>query len=142
MIPDSIAIKTTDPELHERVLRMARRADTFRFLDKIWFISNNQIAHYGPESPYLPEGMCGPISIFEVTLTEIKKVNAAGDDGWNPIETIPRDRKILVKTATGLERIASVVQGAKIIRGRIYCWRRDKGHTGDLRAVAWKELDG
>lgn len=141
MIPDSIEIKTTDPELHERVLRMARRAEFFRFLDKTWFISNNQIAHHGPESPYLPTGFIGPVSIFEVTLTEVRKVNVAEAD-WNPIETIPRDRKVLVKTVTGMERIAKVVHNANVIRGRVHCWRRDKGKTGDLQAVAWKEIEG
>ncbi len=60
---------------------------------------------------------------------------------WNPVETIPRDRDVLVKTVTGLERVARVVLNAKVIKDRIYCWRRDKGHTGDLRAVAWKELE-
>jgi hypothetical protein len=61
---------------------------------------------------------------------------------WNPIETIPRDRKVLVKTVNGLDRVAMVVSGARVVKGRIYCWRRDKGHTGDLRATAWREIEG
>ena len=62
-------------------------------------------------------------------------------DGWNPVETIPRDRKVLVKTVTGMERIAKVVHNAGVVRGRVHCWRRDKGKTGDLQAVAWKEIN-
>ena len=60
---------------------------------------------------------------------------------WNPVETIPRDRKVLVKTVTGMERIAKVVHNAGVVRGRVHCWRCDKGKTGDLQAVAWKEID-
>jgi hypothetical protein len=63
------------------------------------------------------------------------------DETWNPLETIPRDRKVLVKTVTGLERIAGVSRDAGILHGRIHCWRRD-GRTGDLQAVAWKEIGG
>ena len=63
------------------------------------------------------------------------------EDPWNPVETIPRDRKVLVRTVTGMERVAKVVHNADVIRGRVHCWRRDKGRTGDLQAVAWKELD-
>ena len=137
---DSITIKTTDPKLHEQIVRLSRRDEFFRFLGKTWFISNNQIAHYGPESPYLPAGLCGPVSIFELTLTEVRKVNVAADD-WNAIENIPRDRKVLVKTVTGMERVAKVVHNADVIRGRVHCWRRDKGRTGDLQAVAWKEIN-
>jgi hypothetical protein len=62
-------------------------------------------------------------------------------DGWNPIETIPRGRKIMVKTVTGLERVATVTEKAGISNGRIHCWRRDNKHGGDLIAVAWKELE-
>ncbi len=66
---------------------------------------------------------------------------AENEDPWNPVETIPRDRKVLVKTVTGMERIAKVVHNAGVVRGRVHCWRRDKGKTGDLQAVAWKEID-
>jgi hypothetical protein len=62
-------------------------------------------------------------------------------EDWNPIETTPKDRKILVKTVTGLERIVKVPRhGSHSQPGHIHCWRAD-GHTGDLQAVAWKELD-
>jgi hypothetical protein len=60
------------------------------------------------------------------------------DDGWNPIETIPRDRNVTIKTVTGLVRLAKVSRGAGIARGRIHCWGRGK-ITADLQAVAWKE---
>ena len=59
---------------------------------------------------------------------------------WNSIETIPRDRKVLVKTATGLERVGKVSRGYTARNGRIHCWRAD-GRSGDLQAVAWKEME-
>jgi hypothetical protein len=73
-----------------------------------------------------------------VALREGK--GAPPDETWNSIETIPRDRKVLVKTVNGLERIAGVSRGAGMRHGRIHCWRRD-GRTGDLQAVAWKEIE-
>jgi hypothetical protein len=66
---------------------------------------------------------------------------APARDGWNPVETIPRRRKVLIKTVTGLDRVAKVLHDAVVSNGRIHCWRCDKGHTGDLRAIAWKELE-
>ncbi len=82
-----------------------------------------------------PEGLT-------VTAKVLHRRGAAQNTaGWNSIETIPRDRKVLVRTVTGMERVAKVVHGAGILRGRVHCWRRDKGKTGDLQAVAWKEFN-
>jgi hypothetical protein len=76
----------------------------------------------------------------KMTISSAISAAQASEGPWNPIETIPRDRKVLVKTVTSMERVAKVVHNAGVIRGRIHCWRRDKGRTGDLQAVAWKEI--
>ena len=63
---------------------------------------------------------------------------------WQPIETMPEGRKVIIKSVTGVECRASRARsesprpadtwGPK----RLHCW----GPKGDLMAIAWKDNEG
>lgn len=63
---------------------------------------------------------------------------------WQDVETMPMGRTVLVKTASGLERLARRTNSSWLHNRagvkRLHCWRAD-GHSGDLSAVAWKERE-
>lgn len=66
------------------------------------------------------------------------------NNGWNPVETLPYDRKVIIKTSNGLERIARRSRrGRPIVNRRgiptVHCWRSD-GRSGDLMAIGWREI--
>lgn len=66
--------------------------------------------------------------------------------GWEPPDTIPTDRVVMVKTVTGIVCHAKVQGGTRWIkraeRGRprsVACFRVD-ATRGDVRAIGWREF--
>lgn len=67
---------------------------------------------------------------------------------WSPIETIPTDRDVVVKTVSGIVCQARVRRkGGLHVRPadkwgqkRVYCFRKDGRTTSDIAAVAWREV--
>ena len=67
---------------------------------------------------------------------------------WRPIETIPTDRDVTVKTVSGIVCQAHVRRkGGLHVRSadkygpaRVYCFRKDGRTTSDVAAVAWREI--
>lgn len=70
--------------------------------------------------------------------------------GWQDIRTIPTDRPVMVRTATGIEcrartRLGPVRWVKRADRygpARVGCYRlrEDDSVKGDVSAVAWREL--
>ena len=68
---------------------------------------------------------------------------------WNPVDTIPTDKEVTVKTVKGLICRAVVRnKGARWIRRpdkygprRVYCYRTDGRTCGDVVAVGWSRID-
>lgn len=66
--------------------------------------------------------------------------------GWKPIETVPRDTLITLKTARGKTCMGKVLRGARFMpAGRGYAKRIPAKRLdlrppmqGDVRAVAWR----
>ena len=66
---------------------------------------------------------------------------------WHPIESIPVDRHVIVKSVTGVVCRAKVsgrhrlyVENKK--HPTVHCWRRDQDvPSGDIMAIAWREED-
>lgn len=67
---------------------------------------------------------------------------------WSNVTTIPRGKKIMIKTGTGMEVIGSVRPGAKIeknkkglfIEGSRYGLSNKNGY-GSVRVFSWKPLE-
>ena len=68
---------------------------------------------------------------------------------WQPIHTIPIDRPVIVKTATGIEYLARA-RSPQIdwvqVPGegkpmRVSCRRVDREKKSDVSAIAWREPD-
>lgn len=62
-----------------------------------------------------------------------------GEDNWNPAITMPFRRTVLIKTVTGLMRLARRNWYEPNRQGNIHCWRQDT--SGDLVATHWKDID-
>ncbi len=68
---------------------------------------------------------------------------------WQPIDTIPIDRPVMVKSVTGIECLARtpnrrtrwVREPSGCKPNRVSCWRVDGTRKGDISAVAWREPD-
>ena len=67
---------------------------------------------------------------------------------WNPVDTIPKNREVTVRTVKGLivrAKVRGITTGRWIRRRdkygprRVYCRRTDGRTSGDVVAVGWKE---
>lgn len=65
---------------------------------------------------------------------------------WQPVDTIPTDRVVTVKTVSGIVCLAKTNGSSGWIRPadqwgprRIGCFRKDRPTAGDVMAVAWKD---